>query len=308
MSRATVSVFTTCVASGLLLMLTASPAQAQFGKLKKMGADAIKDAAKDKVSGEKKPAEGTATTSAAGSPTAAKKAASAPVLTTDKVALIVASLAPQLKDAQRRDTYARAMAEWTPKKEASDACMSTLSKNADPMALMANVQKNEARITALQKQSEAANARLSKASAAGDMRAQLFLQDTVSVLMVRSALLTTGGKCTAEFTPVAILEYQAAERERYTKSGSGESAEGFDPGSAARGSMSQYEYGLLRERMALWALMQENPALRGTGKEGVFTADETAALTAHAVDIKKMTALFKSDALIWKTWNDVKSW
>ncbi|WP_353268624.1 hypothetical protein [Gemmatimonas sp.] len=304
MSRASVAVRTTCVASGLLLALTASPAHAQFGKLKKMGADAIKDAAKEKITSDKKPE----TAAASAAPAAAKKSVAAPVLTTDKVALIVASLAPQLKDAIRRDAASRAMAEWAPKKKANDECMSTLGQNADPMALMANAQKNEAKITALQKQSEGANARLNKATAAGDLRAQTFLQDTVTVLMLRGALLSTSGKCTAEFTPTAILDYQITERERYAKGGSGDSAEGFDPGPSVRGGMTAYEYGLLRERIALWALMQENPALRGTGKEGVFTADETAALTAHAADIKKMSSLFKSDALIWKTWNDVKSW
>lgn len=291
-------------ASGVLALLSARPAEAQLGKLKKMGADAIKDAAKEKVSGGKTPEP----TSAAASPTASKKANAAPVLTTDKIALIVASLAPQLKDAIRRDAASRANAEWAPKKKANDECINTLSQNPDPMALLANTQKNEAKISALQKQSEAANARLNKASAAGDLRAQTFLQDTVNVLMLRGALLSTSGKCTAEFTPTAILEYQITERERYAKGGNGDSAEGFDPGSAVRGGMTQYEYGLLRERIALWALLQENPALRGAGKEGVFSAEETAALTAHAADIKKMAPLFQSEALIWKTWSDVKTW
>jgi hypothetical protein len=303
MSLSGAAVRALCVASGFLL-LSSRPAEAQLGKLKKMGADAIKDAAKEKIARDNKPE----TTAASAAPAAATKAVATPTLTADRIALIVTSLAPQLKDAQRRDAASRAMAEWAPKKKANEECIAALSQNPDPAALLANAQKNEARLSAVQTQSEAATARLNNASAAGDIRAQTFLQDTVNVLLLRSALLSTGGKCTAEFTPTAILDYQVADRERYGKAGGGERAEGFDPGAAVRGRMSQYEYGLLRERIALWALLQDNPALRGVGKEGVFTADETAALTAHAADIKKMSPLFKSDALIWKTWNDVKSW
>ena len=51
------------LAGGLTLL--ASPAQAQFGKLKKIGADAIKDKAKDKLTSKKDSVATTATKSGA---------------------------------------------------------------------------------------------------------------------------------------------------------------------------------------------------------------------------------------------------
>ncbi|WP_158514883.1 hypothetical protein [Gemmatimonas phototrophica] len=288
------------------MVLCTTPAQAQFGKLKKIGADAIKDAAKDKLSTDKKPAS--TSTAGTAAPTARKEAAT-PVFTEDKVALLVISLAPQIKDAQLRDDAARANAAWVPKKKASDACIENASKTMNPMMIATNAQKNEARINAIQKQIESINKRMNAATQLKDVRSQLFLQDSSVTLTMRMAVLTYGISCQMDFTPAPILEYQAVERERMMREASGnESAEGFDPGSAVTGVMSNYEYGLLRERMALWALMQDNPALKDVGKAGTFTPEETAALTAHAADIKKMLPLFKSDALTWKTWSDLKSW
>lgn len=292
----------------LLLALCASSAEAQLGRLKKMGADAIKDAAKDKLSTDKKDAaKPGATPASSATPAAASKPKSAgmPVLDDDRIALVLASLGPLVKEAQIRADAEAASRAYVEKKKIGDACVQQASKNVNPMAMAAAAQKNSARITALQKQTEPMQRRLNKAVEDKDLRTQLYLQDSLSVLSMRSASLSMGTTCIFEFAPPAMLEARLLEMQDRSSSGDGGN---FDPGEATRGVLSRYEYGILRERIALWALLQENPALKGLGKEGVFTAEEQAALGIHAAEIKKLTALFKSDAMIWKGWSDVRDW
>jgi hypothetical protein len=71
--------------------------------------------------------------------------------------------------------------------------------------------------------------------------------------------------------------------------------------------LTHYQYGVMRERIALWALQQADPTLK-TGKEGVFTAEEQAALEKNAGDIKKLTPFFKDGSMRWSTWGDVTRW
>jgi len=294
------------VVPALVLMAFTTPAHAQLGRLKKMGADAIKDAAKDKLSTDKKEAAKPGTAAAA-TPAAASKPKNAgmPVLDDDRIALVLASLGPMVKEAQVRADAAAASRAYLEKKKIGDACVQQASQNVNPMAMAASAQKNSARITALQKQTEPMQRRLNKAVDDNDLRAQLYLQDSLNVLSMRSASLSMGTTCIFEFAPPAMLEARLLEMQSRSSGGD----EGtFDPGEATRGTISRYEYGVLRERIALWALLQENPALKGLGKEGVFTAEEQAALAIHAAEIKKLTPLFKSDAMIWKGWSDLRDW
>lgn len=300
LSRPLATAFLTLV----LLALCASSAEAQLGKLKKMGAAAIKDAAKEKLGTDKKEAVKGATETAGTGSSSAKRDAM-PTLDDDRIALLLASLMPQVKVAEQRAAAAAARTAYLERKKVSDACMERAGKDLNPMAISASAEKNAAKINVLQKQTEAAQMRLNAASKANDLRRLVFLQDTVTILTQRSAALTIGAPCTFEFTPPAMIE------ERYSQmqsSGSSESSDGFDPGEATRGVMTHYEYGLLRERLALWALLQEDPALKGLGKQGVFSAEEQTALSGHADEIKKLAPLFKRDALTWKTWSDLRDW
>lgn len=293
----------TTLTVALLLTVAATPAEAQLGRLKKMGADAIKDAAKDKLSTDKKETAKAAASTETG--TAKAKAPALPTLDEDRVALLVAGLMPQVKAAEVRAAAATARNAYLTRKKASDACIERASKDLNVAAISANAEKNSAKITALQKQTDAVQARLNAASNANDLRRQLYLTDTVTILTQRSAALTLGAPCEFDFTPSAMLEERLASMQ---STGSREASAGFDPGEATRGVFSRYHYGLLRERLALWAMMQEDPSLKDTGKEGVFTAEEQAALTAHAADIRKLAPLFKRDALTWKTWEDLRDW
>jgi hypothetical protein len=289
------------------LLVFASPAQAQFGKLKKIGADAIKDAAKDKMSGANKKDSATTSTGAKAASSAGSASASSSsvkkndfTLTEDRVALVLVSLESQVADAQKRDEGIRAIRAYLLSKQALDSCIQLATKRATPATMGASAQKNSARITAIDDQARAASKRMSAAMEAGDMKTAGMIADTVNVLQTRSGLLTMGATCKAEFKPAALAERDNGQQDDDVNGT-------YNPGATVTELLSRYEYGMLRERIALWALLQENPSL-AKGKEGVYTDAEQAALTANAAGIKKLTPYFKSDAMIWKTWNDLKSW
>ena len=301
--RIRVTGYACALAALSFLLLSPRVTQAQLGKLKKLGADAIKDAAKDKLGTDKKDAA----TSAAGAQGAAAgkaKAAGMPMLDDARITLVLASLMPQVKAAQIRADAAAAAGAYLEKKKAGDACVQRAAKTIDPMAVSASAEKNSARITAIQKQTEPMQRRLDQSYQSKDLRTQLFLQDSVTVLTMRSTSLAMGVSCTFDFAPPAMIEARVME----VQAASSGSANEFDPGESVRGALSRYEYGLLRERVALWALVQDTPTLKGLGKEGVFTADEQAALATHSAEIRKLTPLFKSDAMIWKGWDDLRDW
>lgn len=288
---------------GTLVLTMPTAAHAQFGKLKKMGADAIKDAAKDKIGADKKEPAGAAATASTSAAKPAKEAGM-PKLDADRIQLVLTSLTPQLKAAQIRADAAAATSAYQAKKKASDACIENFSKSANPMAIAASAEKNEAKIAALQTQSEAAQRRFNAAMQSNDIRKQVFLEDTTTVLLQRMALLSYGATCTVDFAPVAMLEAKALERQGRR----GDDAGQFDPGDATRKAMSRTEYGVLRERIALWTLMQSNPTLKGTGKEGIFSPEEQSALGQFSGDLMKFAPLFKADAMIWRTWSDLRDW
>lgn len=272
--------------------LLAAPraASAQLGRLKKMGADAIKDAAKDKLGMDQK--------------APAAKAAGMPTLDDGRIALVIASLAPQVKAAQIRADAAAAAAAYEAKEKAAAACTERATENVTPTAIAEAAKRNTAQIEALQKQSNAVQMRLNAAMQANDLRKQAYLQDSATVLNERLALLSLGATCTKEFAPPAVVEGWIFERQERRDDDGGR----FDPGEATRGALTRTEYGILRERIALWTLMQANPALNGVGKEGVFSAEEQAALAKRSADLGKLAPLFKSSAMIWKTWSDLRDW
>lgn len=287
------------------LLAAASPAQAQLGRLKKMGADAVKDAAKGKAADKIDPAGTKADNAASASKSGTKPADNA--LNDDRVALVVASLQPMVVEAEKRQARNRALTAHAAKVAASGACMEALTKSFNPMAAASMSDKTIAEIDRINQQMSGAQSRMNAAYQRNDVRTQLFLKDTVNVLTQRSAILTMGGKCTVDFTPSAIIEAQAASQGG-TVTGDDADAGKVEPSSAAKAQLTPTQFGVIRERIALWALLQENPNLKGAGKEGVFTAEEQAVLSAHAADIKKLTPFFKDGSMRWSTWGDLKSW
>lgn len=288
---------------GLLaaVSLLAAPraASAQLGKLKRMGADAIKDAAKDKLGMDKKAPPTDAATASGGA-----KAAGIPMLDDNRIALVLASLAPQVKAAQIRADAAAATAAYEAKQKASGECFERASKTVNPMSLGEFSRRNATQIEALQAQTNAMQQRLNAAMQANDLRKQAYLDDSVTVLTERGVLLTMGATCTREFAPPVVVE----ARVRSQQEPSDTDRARFDPGEATRGALTRTEYGILRERIALWTLMQANPVLKDTGKEGVFSAEEQAALTKRSAELAKLAPLFKSNAMLWQTWGDLRDW
>ena len=169
--------------------LLAAPraASAQLGRLKKMGADAIKDAAKDKLGMDQKAPATDAATAAGGT-----KAAGIPTLDDNRIALVLASLVPQVKAAQIRADAAAAVTAYEAKEKATAACTERASENVTPMAMAEASRRNAAQIEALQKQSNGVQQRLNAAMQANDVRRLAYLDDSVTVLNERAALLSIG--------------------------------------------------------------------------------------------------------------------
>lgn len=288
--------------AGAALAATATPAHAQLGKLKKLGTDAIKEATKDKAAekaGVKEPEAAKPTASASG-----KKADYS--ITAERLDVLLASLEPLVADAEKMAAGKKAEADYKAKKDAADACMQRASKMFNPMAMTMD-EKKTARIEALSKQLEGVNQRSQAAMAKDDFKNAIALRDTSMVLTVMQGVMTIGANCTYPYMPAAMIDAQAAmEKNNGARSSDDSDGSGsFDPGPSARKLMSQQEFGMVRERAALWVLAQSNPSL---AKGAKFTPDEESALGAKGPQLKKMGPLFESNALRWSTWGDLKRW
>lgn len=287
------------------LVLCASPASAQLGKLKKLGADLAKDAAKEKLDGKKETPP--AKTAESASPSSGSRSTEL-VLNEDRVALVVASLQPLLADATARRELRTVTAQHEEKSKASRACLETaqMKASANPMSTMETLQKNEAQIDKLTKDVERLSGKLSAAVNANDVRTRVYVTDSLTVMQVRMSMVVLGSNCPVHYTPSPILDAQIKSQSRTVVSEDMDEGT-FDPPAAAKENLSRYQFGLLRERIAIWALKQDDPTFKA-GKLGIFTPDEEAALQANAADIKKLTPLFKDGSLRWSTWGDLSQW
>ncbi|MBY0491092.1 MAG: hypothetical protein K2R93_14715 [Gemmatimonadaceae bacterium] len=221
--------------------------------------------------------------------------------------MLLASLQPLVADAEKLAAGRKAEAEYTAKKEAAEACLQRATKMFNPMAMSMD-EKRQARVDALTKQLEAVNKRSQAAMAKDDFKNAIALRDTSMVLTMMQGIMTIGANCTYPYMPAAMIEAQAAA-EKNPRAGSDDSDNNgsFDPGPAAKKVMSYQEFGMVRERAALWAMAQANPSI-AKGSEGKFTPDEEAVLAAKAAQVKKLADLFQTNALRWSTWGDLKSW
>lgn len=280
--------------------MAATPAQAQLGKLKKLGTDAIKEATKDKAAekaGVKEPEV------AKSSASTGKKADYS--ITAERLDLLLASLEPLVTEAEKVAAGKKAEADYKAKKDVADACMQRAQKMFNPMAMSMD-DKKAARIEALSKQLEGVNKRSQAAMARDDFRNAIALRDTSMVLTVMQGVMTIGANCTYPYMPLAMIDAQAAmEKNNGASAGDRDGSGSFDPGPAARKAMTQQEFGMVRERAALWVLSQSNPSL---SKGTKFTPEEESALGAKGPQLKKLAPLFEASALRWSTWGDLKSW
>jgi hypothetical protein len=284
-------------AAAALLWCTvvSSPAEAQLGRLKKAAQDAVKEklaGTKDSAVSANAPANATKASSAGASTSYA--------LTSEHIELVIASLEPAIAYSQRLQNAKQQQNAYAKEQDAMQRCMEQVKLSYDPMKAMSMSEKTVAEIGRLSELAGAAQTRAMAALERKDQRTYLLILDTASVLYQQSALITMGGKCNVPYVPAAVVDMQVASKEDAAQSG-------INPTAAAKAKLTHTQFGRMRERIALWGMLQEDPSMK-VGSEGVFTADEHAALQARASDIKRMTAYFKDSTLRWSTWGDVTTW
>lgn len=265
-----------------LSMSVATPGQAQIGRIKKAATDAAKDAATGK-----KPED----------PTAAKVTYE---ITNDRVSAIVAGLAPVLAAAQR-DADAKAVKDaYEAKFKAAKDCLDKIQGGTPDMAKM---QSKEYMGTMEKLQS--VNDRLPKAMSAKKHRETVALQDTSIVLQLSVATMMFKSNCPAvPYKPAALIDQLAAQMASAESNPQGSSGELVVPPDA-RGGMTTGQWGRVRERLAVWLLIQSGD-LPPTAEK--FTDSEQSVLKSRSGDITKLGPLFKSGSMQWAHWTDVKSW
>lgn len=304
-SRFAWSRFVLVLAIAALVASPVSKAQAQFGKLKKIGADAIKDKAKEKMAGKDAPV-----TTKDGVPSTAGKAAasdSKPVnmtITAAQLDLMLAALTPMASDAEKKTQAKLLAAEHTRKTLIADKCL----KDGTNAMIAARKGPNitdaaKTRARAMNTQAGRLSDVTMKSYETGDRRAGAFAQDSMTTLQMQINVLEMGLSCKFEFTPPAVMETMVAT---FGMSGDLPEAESAIP-AATRATFTKYQFALLRERIALFALSSADPTAK-VGKEGVFTDEERAALTARAAEIQKLTPYFKNGTLAWVGSGDLSKW
>ncbi|MBL0169643.1 MAG: hypothetical protein IPP90_02785 [Gemmatimonadaceae bacterium] len=280
---------TTCSCAAVLLalsMASAAPAAAQLGKLKKIGADAIKDAA-----GGKKPEP-------VKDPTAARVDY---VITEARLASIIAVLTPLAVSAQKEADARAVSAGYEAGFKAATDCINKAASGSGVPDMEA---MQSPRYQAIATKAKSVAPRLSAAQSAKRYREYVALADTSIVLQMQTASLMFKNSCPAvPYKPAAILALEAARWE--TMDQPSESSDELSVPADARGGMTTGQFGRIRERMALWTLIQAG-TLPPTSEK--FTDAENTALTARAADLKKFGPLFKAGTMQWVSWGDIKSW
>lgn len=280
-----------------LLAATAPTAQAQItNRLKKLA----KDAAKNAVSGGKD----SATTSAAGAAGGNTSAKVDLTITVDRVTMVLAALKPAVEKAQMIATAKAEKEAYDAKLNAAQSCVQNATgANAMPtQAGMAAAEKILARQEALSK-------RYNAALLGDDMRKRVYLEDSLQVVthLYTATMFGTLSKCGARpYAPTSLLELTVLERRG---GGNDDGARELTIDEPARSAMTRYQFGMVRERIALYAMGEAGlVAASKLGKEGVFTDAELAVLQSHRDELVKMAPLFKSSALTWSGSSDLRGW
>ncbi|HYW31217.1 MAG TPA: hypothetical protein VE869_06880 [Gemmatimonas sp.] len=294
-SRVQRALLAAALALGALLFVP-SDAHAQLGKLKKLGGDLVKEAGRGAVGMPPKPAD-----VADGAP----KAKVDYTVTPERLDAVIVALAPLVEEA-RRDAAAGAVEKsFRAKRTAWEKCVELAGKNATGLS--------EAYLNASEKEtgkSAEAMGRLAKAMQGGDKRKVAYLQDTVGVYTMEMTAMMVGAKCgPAMYTPSALIEAQLA---RDAGAGgevdeSGRVRRDLNVPEAARKGLTAQQFGVLRERVAIYAI----ELAKGDGSESSlasFTAAEHAALKSRANELKTMAPFFRDGHMRWATWGDVKGW
>lgn len=289
-------------AAVLALVLTAPSAHAQItNRLKKMA----KDAAKNAVSGSKDSAttKAAAATGASGGSAASGAAKIDLSITADRVTMVLAALKPATEKAQVAAAARAERATYESKRDAVQACVQN-STNGGAIPSQANM-------TAAQKlmdRQEALSKRYNAALLGNDLRKRAYLQDSLQVAThaYTATMFGSMAKCGPRpYAPASLVELEVMQE----RSGGDDGLRELTVEDPARSAMTRYQFGMVRERIALYAMGEAGlvPADK-LGKEGLFTDDELAVLTSHRDELVKMAPLFKSNALTWSGTSDLRGW
>lgn len=275
-----------------LLGLAPSSAHAQFGKLKDLGARAAKEAAAKKV------IEAAGMESATGSSVGSSSSASARVtydITAERLDAVLAALTPFVEDAKMRAAAKQQMDAFNAKRTAYEECAAASAKRA--MTISPEGVERSAAFTA--KMAPMLERYSAISQDPSKKREMLMLQDSMTVLSVQGQVALVGGKCgTPVHRTLAIVDAEMAE-ERTGDDGQ------LQVPAAQRAGMTTSQFGRIRERIALWALIQEGHA---KPTEGRFTDAESQALQVKASELKTLAPFFRDGSLSWTNWGDLKGW
>lgn len=283
----------------VLLLLSAAPsvAEAQFGKLKDLGSKVAKDAARDAAIRKTAEAVGveTGTGSSAGASTGSSSSRVSYDITAERLDAVLAALAPMMEDARKRAATRQMLDTFTTKRTAFEDCVRTATSRVTSVSAeaveRANVY-NEKVVPMVE--------RYTQLSQRPDRRRDaILLQDSLAVLSLQAQLAMAGAKCGPPvYRTVAVAD---AELEADQSSGTGQ----WQVPQDKRAGMNASQFGRLRERIALWALIQEGDA---KATEGRFSDNEAQALQARAGELKALAPFFRDGTLAWTHWGDIKSW
>lgn len=279
----------TLSAAALLSPVTAS---AQLGRLKKAAADAAKEKAGVKTE----------------APTSSSSSNSANfVITADRLSAVIAVMETGMAKAEKEAAARAVETDYKAKKKTYDACVETqLQAVTGKPPAMDGIQKS----AALSTRSADLGQKMVKAQQSGDYRGYIAMSDTVANLSVRSALVMYGAdaKCGAPVYMPPALVIASADKMAQPNGNANANSGGVVVAPEQRAGMTTQQFGMVRERMALWVLQQTNNAPVGNNKYGVFTSDEQAVLDAQGAKIKKWAPVFKDQPNTWAGWGDLKSW
>jgi hypothetical protein len=272
-------------AAVVLVTMPAQRADAQLGRLKK----AAEQAAKDAVGKKAEPVTGANTSSD-----------NATEITAARLDAIITALNSRVALAQQIATGKALEAEFVPKRKAFEDCV---RKAGERMAAAGTPPTADG----LQKMAEynvKVTAYMQRYSAILQDKARqrevLFLQDSATALAMLGQAAMTGTNCgPAPYAPAAVIDRQVAMQTVNADGGQWMVPE------ANRGSMETWQFGRIRERVALWALIQAGAAKPSEGK---FSESEHATMQQKAKELAALAPLFKDGAMTWVTWSDLKSW
>ena len=270
------------------LVFAPSMAAAQLGRLKK----AAVDAAKDKTTGKKDDAPSNGEDY---------------VITADRLSAVMAVMEPQMKAVQADMARKASTDDYIARKKAFESCAETAVKSRAPGAMPSTtaMQKYGASVQKIGPMSQRAQAALQ----AKKYREYIAINDTTTVMSLLSTLIMMDmdGKCKPAYKPDALINDEAEQAAR-NGSGSSSSSDQLTIAPAGRAGMTNRQFGMVRERVALWALQQSNNAPTGTSKYQNFTPAEQSVLETRGDRLKAMGPTLKVASQHWLAWGDIANW